>query len=266
MAMNTDPVEVARAYVVEASRALEAVELRFDSETLLEQLPAAYFARLLHLCGAAIDVAQSAPGAAPGIIMRSAVETWIDCCYHLYCGIEAAINGLERSVRERTKFARSEAVSATQRRQIKVERDALDAMVRDGIEEGYLPPQFQPNGTLSLDDRLCLAIDAKGAGNDYRAAYEIVYRGLSTLDAHATLALDTHLVADNEVLARLVVEPQIQFEAGPLLLLTAYLAVGAGNDMFRILKADDERVEAAAQAVVRAMSALHASIGGDAIS
>ena len=120
---------------------LDGARLPSSEQTLHAPHAVALLSRMVHLCEAAIDVARTDRRPAAAVLLRPAIECWIDCCYVLYCKSEAVLQLVSLGLREREKLAKiwlgDEPVE-----EIVEQLAGLDAAIALGREAGMLHPKF----------------------------------------------------------------------------------------------------------------------------
>lgn len=196
----------------------------------------ALLSRSVFLCEAALDLSRTERRSAAAVLLRPAIECWIDCCYVLYCKYEAVLQLAALGLHQREKLAKAWLGDAPL--QVLVEQlDELNKVVALGKKSGMISEGFKARKSMSVQDRLAAAIDCRGAAPSYANVYEYLYRGISTSEIHSTVAMDFHAdFSEEEAVFR--VSPTESFDVIVLVALATRLACGAGLDVFDVLGVD----------------------------
>jgi hypothetical protein len=167
------------------------------------------------------------------VLLRPVIECWIDCCYVLYCKIDAVMQLTSLGLRERVKV--------------------LDVWLGDS--QGWLAPLFaefaevveagQSAGLLGeirpklpLPERLKAAIACRGSAPSYMDVYDFLYRGISSMDIHTFFVLERHAIqqADDEL--TVTVTPNELLDATVMTAIAVRLLCGAAIDAFELVGAE----------------------------
>jgi uncharacterized membrane protein YecN with MAPEG domain len=172
---------------------LDGARLATSDESTYAPHAIALLSRLVHLCEAAFDVVRTERRSAAAVVVRPALECWIDCCYVLYCKWEAVLQLTFLDLRERQKLAKiwlgEEPVD-----EIVEQLAALGDVVVQGRAAGMLSADFKLRTSFSLEARLSAAIKARGAAPSYIDVYDYLYRAISMGEIHTSGALEFHAV------------------------------------------------------------------------
>jgi hypothetical protein len=220
---------------------LDGARLVPDDDVAHAPQAVALLSRSVFLCEAAVDLRRTERRSAAGVLLRPAIECWIDCCYVLYCKYEAVLQLVALGLHQRVKLAKVWLGDAPLQELVE-QLDELDEVVSLGKESGMLSEGFKTRTSMSVQDRLKAAITCRGAAPSYANVYDYLYRGISTSDIHSTVAMDFHATfSEDEAVFR--VSPSEPFDVTVLIALTTRFACGAGHDVFDLLGVDSAPLE-----------------------
>lgn len=205
-------------------------------DTLHAPQAVALLSRMVFLCEAATDLLDSERRPAAAVLLRPAIECWIDCCYVMYCKTAAVLQLTSLGLREREKLARA-WLGEEPLDEISKQLKDLDDVVGVGIEAGMLPADFRLRTSYSVEARLNAAIECRGSSPTYLDVYRFLYRGISTSEIHTSVAIDFHAEMSEEAVT-FNVSPTEPFDVEMLIALTVRLACGAALDAFELLGID----------------------------
>lgn len=227
--------EVVRALDV-LREGLDGARIVAEGESVHAPQAAALLSRAVFLCEAAVELSRTERRSAAAVLLRPALECWIDCCYVLYCKHEAVLQLAALGLHHREKLAKA-WLGAAPLQELVEQLQELDEVIALGKEAGMLRPDFKARTSMSLQDRLAAAIRCRGAELSYMNVYDYLYRGISTSEIHSTVAMDFHADFTDEE-ATFKVSPTEPFDVVVLTALTTRLACGAGIDVFELLGVD----------------------------
>ena len=242
-----------------ASRALELLRGALDGARLAPEGDAvhapqaiALLSRSVFLCEAAVDLTRTERRSAAAVLLRPAIECWIDCCYVLYCKYEAVLQLAALGLHQREKLAKAWLGDAPLQELVE-QLDELDQVVSLGKEAGALGEGFKARTSMSVQHRLDAAIACRGAAPSYTNVYDYLYRGISTSEIHSTVAMDFHAdFTEEEAVFR--VSPTEPFDVIVLIALTTRFACGAGLDVFDLLGLDSAALRQLTNALDRKLA------------
>lgn len=213
----------------EVRRLVEAARLDPDADPAHLHLPAALLARACYLTESTIAMCDTAAAGASGIVLRSAVEAWIDCCYTLY-GKEGAVLELLQGKLNNERDLASRLAPGLQIERLDQEQVTIDDAVQRFVSDGIVPPDFVPRGKLNVHDRLLQAIQNAGAHEAFIQVYQHVYRALSTMETHPAGAVDVHASVVDDIF-RFHVTPEPGVDVKPLIGQVALLVLMAAHEL-----------------------------------
>ncbi|MEQ1698715.1 MAG: DUF5677 domain-containing protein [Ilumatobacteraceae bacterium] len=222
-------------------RELHGARLQISEEVAHAPQAIALLSRMVYLCEGAVDLARTERKSAAAVLVRPAIECWIDCCYLLYCKWEAVLQLTSLGLRERVKLARIWLGDAPVPDLVD-QLDQLDEVVAAGHESGVLDPEFKLVSSLSVESRLVAAIRGRGATPTYLDVYDYLYRMISLGEIHTSSALDSHAVGD-EIEFHFQVTPVATLNVEQLIALTVRMACGAAVDVFPLIGSDDAELD-----------------------
>ncbi len=253
------------------SRALELLHSALDGARLVPEDDAAHapqavalLSRSVFLCEAAVDLSRTDHRSAAAVLLRPAIECWIDCCYVLYCKYEAVLQLAALGLHQREKLVKAWLGDAPFQELVDA-LDELDQVVALGKDAGMISEGFKARKSMSVQDRLTAAINCRGAAPSYANVYDYLYRGISTSEIHSTVALDVHAeYTEDEVMFK--VSPTEPFDVTVLIALTTRFACGAGLDVFEVLGLDSAALVELTNVLDQKLADQMATINGELVS
>jgi hypothetical protein len=231
--MTEDLLDSAEKCLSLLHEGLDGAQLQIGDDTIHAPQAAALLSRMVFLCESALALARTPQRAAGAVLLRPAIECWIDCCYVLYCKAEAVLQLSSLGLREREKLARI-WLGTEPLAEIVEQIDALDVVVASGKQSGMLGPDFELRNRMTVEERLRAAILGRGATPSYLDVYHYLYRGISTSEVHTSVAIDFHAeLSDDEAVFR--ISPEGAIDVVVLIVLLTRLACGAAADVFALL-------------------------------
>lgn len=259
--MADDLLADASACLAVLRQELDGAQLQMSEEGSYAPQAIALLSRMVYLCEAAVDLAGTERKSAAAVLVRPAIECWIDCCYILYCKWEAVLQLTSLGLREREKLARlwlgTEPVQS-----LAEQLEQLGEVVALGIEAGELAPGFELRSNMSVEARLTAAIKGRGATAAYLDVYDYLYRMISLGEIHTSSALDFHAVGD-EIKFQFRVTPAAAMDVDQLLALTVRMACGAAVDVFPLIGSDQAELDAVSGSLDARLGSTLAAIHDD---
>lgn len=245
-------------------RELDGSRLEWSEDVAHAPLALALLSRMVYLCESAIELARTCHKSAAAVLLRPAIECWIDCCYVLYCKVEAVAQLTVLGLREREKLARI-WLGGDPTPDIAVQVDELNSVVASGQTAGALDPDFKLRSSMPVEVRLKAAIKGRGAALSYLDIYDYLYRMLSLGEMHTSSALEFHGEFDDNAF-RSRVTPIATFDVDAFISIAVLLACGAAVDAFALLGIDPSELAAVSAPLNVKLGSVLAAMREDLVS